>query len=151
MTGKTPLTYHDDRWTGTLPIYDEVYILDVASGHDSLEGVRVDGPDIHVITQPTAGATIDTSLPLVVKWDRHDHADAAALRAENTAIAIPDAGAYSLAVGVIRADKDEARQHVLRLSRTNRVVPAGTAVGSTWSVTVENMVNVITEPQPLPL
>lgn len=152
-SGKIPLTYHNDtRWSGTAPSYDEVYILDVVSGADKVGSVRVDGPDIHVFTAPTEGATIDTTMPLIVKWTRGDQAESAELRADSlAAIAIPDTGSYSLASGSLKADKSQARQQTLQLSRTNRVVPSGAAAGSSWEVTIENRLDVIAQAQPLPL
>jgi len=150
-TGKVPLTYRtDNRWTGSVPGYDEVYILDVETGPDKITGVRVDGPDIHVFSAPTAGAIVDPTVALIVKWDREDEADSAAMRAENLdSISIPDSGSYALAAGALRTDTDQARQNTLRLTRTNRVIPAGTAAGSTWSVSIENEIEVVTEAQPL--
>lgn len=149
-TGKIPLTYHNDNsWTGSAPSYDEVYILDVVSGPDKAEGIRVDGPDIHVFSTPTAGATVDTMLPLMVNWDRSDTADSAELRAENLEwIAIPDSGSYSVTAGSLKADRTSARPNTLRLRRTNHVVPAGTAGGSTWSVMIENKLDVVAKPLP---
>jgi hypothetical protein len=150
-TGKVPLTYrNDNRWAGSVPGYDEVYILDVESGPDKVTGVRVDGPDIHVFSTPTAGAVGDPASALMVKWDREDEADSAAMRAENIdSISIPDSGTYALGAGALKTDKDQARQNTVRLTRTNRVVPAGTAAGSTWSVSIENEIDVVTEAQPL--
>jgi len=149
-TGKVALTRHlDGHWTGAAAAYDEVYQLDVASGADKAEGMRVDGPDVHVFLQPTPGATVDAMMPLAIRWDCADHAESATLHTDLlAAIAIPDSGSYSLAAGALRPDKSIARQHLLRLSRTNRVVPAGAAIGSTWTVTIENAVNVVTEAQP---
>ena len=149
-SGKVPLTYHNEsRWTGSVPSYDEVYVLDVVSGADQVGGVRVDGPDIHVFSAPTEGAPLDTTMLLAIKWLRADQANAAALRADTVdSIAIPDTGAYTLAGGSIKADKSQARQQTLRLLRTNRVVPTGAAAGSTWEVTIENRLDVIAQPQP---
>jgi hypothetical protein len=48
----------------------------------------------------------------------------------------------------IRPDTTRPVTHTLHLSRTNRVVPAGAAEGSTWSVTIENQITVRTEPTP---
>jgi len=147
-TGKVPLSYGpDNRWTARAPTYDEVYILDIESGPDKVTGVRVDGPDIHVFSAPTAGATVDSTMPLMIQWDREDQADTAALRAENVdSLSIPDTGSYSLAAGSLKAADNEARQNTLRLTRTNRVVPAGTSGGSTWNVTIENEIDVVAKP-----
>jgi len=150
-SGKVPLTYRaDNRWSGNAASYDEVYILDVESGPDKVTGVRVDGPDIHVFSAPTAGATVDATMPLMLKWDREDQADSAAVRAENIdSVSIPDSGSYALAGGALKTDKDQARQNTVRLSRTNRVAPSGTVAGSTWSVTIENEIDVVAQAQPL--
>lgn len=150
-SGKVPLTYRsDNRWSGNAASYDEVYILDVESGPDKVTGVRVDGPDIHVFSAPTAGATVDATMPLMIKWDREDEADSAAMRAENIdSVSIEDTGSYALAAGALKADKDQARQNTVRLTRTNRVVPSGTVAGSTWSVSIENEIDVVAQALPL--
>jgi hypothetical protein len=148
-TGKVPLTHRNTTWTGTAPSYEQVYVLDVVSGADKVEGVRVDGPDIHVLTRPTEGATVDSTMPLAIEWTHADRADSAELRTEAIeGIAVPDTGAYSLAAGSLQADKSQARQQVLRLSRTNRVVPSGSVAGSSWSATIENRIDVVARPQP---
>lgn len=150
-SGKIPLTYrNDNRWSANTSTYDEVYILDVESGPDKVTGVRVDGPDIHVFSAPTVGATVDATMPLTVKWDREDQADSAAIRTENLdSISIPDSGSYALAAGALKTDKTQARPNTVRLTRTNRVVPSGTVAGSTWSVSIENELDVVTAAQPL--
>jgi hypothetical protein len=149
-SGKFPLTYrNDNRWTGTAPTYDEVYILDVESGPDKVSGVRVDGPDIHVFSTPTEGATVDSTMPLMLKWDREDTASSATLRAESIdSIAIPDSGTYSLAPGSLKADQSVARKNTLRLTRTNSVTLKGATAGSTWTVTIENDIDVVAQPLP---
>jgi len=147
--GKSPLTYHDGRWSGSAPGYDEVYVLDVMSGPDSIAGVRVDGPDIHVFSTPSQGAPVDTTMPLTIKWHRDAEANTAELRADTfERITIPDTGAYALASGSLKADKSQARLQTLRLLRTNRVAPSGAAAGSTWQVTLENRLDVVAQPQP---
>jgi hypothetical protein len=147
-SGKFPLTLRgDNRWTGTAPSYDEVYVLDVESGPDKVAGVRVDGPDIHTFSSPTAGANVDSTMALVVKWDRNDQADITTIRTENLdSLAIPDTGSYSLAPGSLKADKAVARQQTLRLRRTNSVVLAGAVTGSTLSVSIENELDIVALP-----
>src|ERR1041385_1154239 len=71
------LTFNPDnggRWVGTAAGYDESYRLDVVSGTDKIPGVIVDGPTIHTITAPTAGASLDSTTMIDVKWDRDDAA-----------------------------------------------------------------------------
>jgi hypothetical protein len=152
--GKVPLTFHDDGscpgWSGTGTGYDEVYVLDVVTdATHKVEGVRVDGPDIHVFSQPREGASIDTSVPLVVAWDRNQRADVAALRPEPAGwIPIDDLGSYALPAGSFWSN-DSGRLHTLRLARTNQVAPEGATADSSWSVTLENDVHVIDPPLPL--
>jgi hypothetical protein len=148
-TGKVSLTYDQDRWVGGAASYDEVYVLDIASGADRIDSVRLDGPDVHVFTQPPAGATVPSTLPLTIEWARGTEADAAAVRTDSTEwIEITDAGTYALPPRALRGERNRAVDHTLRLARTNRLVPAGAAAGSTWSVTIENRLNLHTEPLP---
>lgn len=149
-SGKVPLTYHVDTfWTGTAPTYDEVYILDVVSGPDKAEGIRVDGPDIHTFAAPTEGAALDSTMPNVIKWNRRDTANSATLRTDGIdSIAIPDSGSYSLAAGSLKTDQTVARQNLLRLSRSNTVVPKGATGDSNWTVTIENDLDVVANPAP---
>jgi len=148
--GKVPLTYSDSRWSVTAAGYAEVYVLDVMTGADSVAGVRVDGPDIHTFSQPEDGAAIDVSSPLTIGWLRDQPAEVAAFRVDSSNwIEIPDSGKYQLAAGQLRSDRSQAREHTLRLARSNRVEPTGAATGSTWSVTIENEVHVVAPPLPL--
>lgn len=137
------------RWRGSAPQYDEVYILDIVSGEDIVESVRVDGPDIHTFVEPLAGATVDPSVALDIRWDGDHGAASASIDAEEIdSLAIADTGDFSLPAGSLKSDKDEARQNTLRLSRTNRVVPAGAAAGSEWSVSIRNEIDVLAAAQP---
>lgn len=152
-SGKATLTYRfDNRWSGMLPGYDQVYILDVVSGSDTVEGVRVDGPDLHVFVRPTEGETVDATLPLKIVWGRRDIAPLASLRIDNIgSIQISDTGTYALAPGSLRVDKSQPRPNTLRLTRTNRVTPIGAVPGSSWLVAIDNAVDVIAQPQATPL
>ena len=42
-------------------------------------------------------------------------------------LAIPDTGDYALAAGGLKAERDKVKQNTIRLTRTNRVTPAGAA------------------------
>jgi hypothetical protein len=150
-SGTVPLAFNagEGRWVGTAAGYDEVYVLDVRSGDDFVEGVRVDGPDIHVFTAPTAGLTVDSTMPLRVTWDADQTADSAAIDTEELErISIPDTGDYTLAAGALKAEKDRARENSIELSRTNRVTPAGAVGGSELSVRIENRISVVAQPNP---
>lgn len=153
LSGTIELAYdpnsNNGRWRGTAAGYDEVYVLDVVSGADNVLGVRVDGPDIHTFRAPLAGATVDTTMPLDVTWAREDEADSAAIRTENLDnVAIADTGSYAISPGGLKAERDQPRENEIRISRTNRVIPAGGAAGSVMEVSVRNMLSVIAQPNP---
>jgi hypothetical protein len=155
-TGKISLTISDGRWTGAAPSYEQVYQLDVIIGEppgpvDTIQGLRIEGPDIHVFSDPPAGSNVEAARPLPIQWERSAQAEAAAVRTEMSDwIEILDSGSCALASGSVKADRAEVRQHRLSLSRSNSVVPTGGAAGSRWTVTIENQLNVMTQPQ-LPL
>ena len=147
--GATPLTFTSvgndaGHWTGDASGYDEVYQLDVTSGADKVSGVIVDGPDIHVITAPTAGAAVDSTMPFTATWDRAATADVARFdMGEVDAIVVPDTGSYSVAAGTLKASKDKAEPNTIRLTRENRISPAGATTGSQLTVGVENEIDVV--------
>ncbi len=151
------LTWQDNgnnggHWEGTAAGYDEVYQLDVTSGADKVTGVIVDGPDIQVITAPTAGASLDSTMPITTTWDRINPADEARVAATGDGggdgIVVPDTGSYAIAPGTLHADKAQARTNTLRITRTNRVTPAFAVAGSLVSVSVANEVDVVALPCP---
>lgn len=148
-TGTYPLAFSEEQWRGRAPGYDEVYVLDIESGQDDVVGVRVDGPDFHFFTKPTAGATVDSTMPLEVTWDASQDADSAAIRADEIEwVSIEDSNKYMLAGGSLKAERDQAKTNELRLLRVNRVVPAGAVPGSEFSVSVENRIEVVAQPNP---
>ncbi len=137
------------RWVGSAPRYDEVYVLDVVSGDDTVVGVRVDGPDPHFFGAPTAGATVDSTVPLELRWSREDTADSAILRTKNLEnVAIADAGTYMLSAGALEAKKDAAQENEIRLTRVDRITPAGGAPGSELAVSINNDIVVVAQPNP---
>jgi hypothetical protein len=148
----TALTWNSNggqfgRWEGTAHAYDQVYQLDVTAGADTVTGVIVDGPDIHVISGPTAGATIDSTMAFTTTWERADAADEARFSAgDGDGIVIPDTGSYSVAPLTLHADKDAARTNTLRVTRTNRITPTGAVDGSTFAVSVDNELDVVAAP-----
>lgn len=145
----TPLTFttagdNAGHWVGRATGYDEVYELDVTSGADSVTGVIVDGPDIQSITAPTAGATIDSTVPFVATWDRAGVADEADVQAGDiNSITIVDTGTYSIAPGTLKAQQDKATADTFRLTRLNHVSPLGAVVGSEISVGIQTEVDVV--------
>jgi hypothetical protein len=153
--GVTPLAFTSvgndaGHWTGDATGYDEVYQLDVTSGADKVSGVIVDGPDIHVITSPTAGATIDSTTAFTATWDRAASADVATFQMGDGGndLVVPDTGTYSVAPGTLKASKDRAETNTIRLIRENRITPAGAATGSELTVGVENELDVVAAPCP---
>lgn len=136
------------RWEASAVGYEEVYQLDVAAGDDNVNGVIVDGPDIHVITAPTAGAALDSTQAIVTTWDRLETTDEARVAVDGDGIVVPDSGTYSMSPRTLRADKDKAKANTLHITRTNRVSPAGAVVGSSMSVTVSNEIEVVAMPCP---
>jgi hypothetical protein len=149
--GEAPLAWHADpgRWEGTMANYDEVYQFDIVSGSDAVTDVIVDGPDIHWFTAPMAGATLDSTMQNPIEWDRADAADIASFDApEADRINISDTGEYMMGVGVLKAEKDKARENTLEIDRTNHVVPRGAVAGSDLAVTISNRIDVLAAPNP---
>lgn len=144
------LTFNgNDRWEGSAAGYDRVYQLDVTSGADEVLGVIVDGPDLHRITSPAAGASLDSTMPNMLEWEREDAADIITFRADEIdRITITDTRSYEMAPGSLKADKDTARTNTLELRRTNHVAPAGAIGGSDFAVSVEQRIEVVAQPNP---
>jgi|GEM_PF-1102431 len=140
----------DAHWKGAATGYDQSYVLDVTSGTNAVTGVSVDGPDIHVITSPTAGASLDSTLPFTATWDRATAADTARVQAGDggNAVDVADSGTYAVTAGTLHADKDQARTNTLRITRSNRISPAGAITGSQFTVGVINEVDVVAAPCP---
>lgn len=153
-SGTVDLTYIDNqdgaaRWRGSAPGYDEVYILDVIAGEDTVEGVRVDGPDIHVFEEPVAGATVDGTIDLDVLWDRSDEAASATIRTDQIdRLAIADSGEHVLPPGSLKTSADKPEENNIEITRENTVVPAGAVGGSQWSVSIRNDIDVLAAPAP---
>jgi len=149
--GMTPLAWNgnDNRWNGRMANYDEVYQLDITSGEDKVAGVIVDGPDIHVFTAPAPGATLDSTVQNPLKWNRDEAAAITTFDSQEVnRVNIDDTGEYMMGVGVLRADRDQARDDTLELSRTNHVVPSGAIAGSDFAVTIRNELDIIVAPNP---
>ena len=129
--------------------YDEVYRLDVVSGNDEVVGVIVDGPDIHVFTNPMPGATLDSTVANALSWNRDERADITTFDADEIdRLTIEDTGDFMMTVGVLRAERDQVRENRLELRRTNHVIPAGAIAGSDFAVSVENRMTVLAAPNP---
>ena len=139
-------TQQDLAWHGTQAGYEQVYELDVDTGTDNVHGVRVDGPDVHDITAPAAGASVDSTMAVNLTWSRQDVADDARLDSSGgifDGVTMPDTGTFAIPPNTFKADKQQTRSGTLRLTRTNHVIPTGAAATSTVDVSVENSVDVI--------
>ena len=149
----TELTFQPDQnggqWTGTAAGYDEAYELNVISGPDKVLGVIVDGPDIHTFTLPALGATLDSTVANDMKWARAAAADIATFRVGDLDhLTIADSGDFSIPAGSLKADQTQARPNQLTLTRENHVAPKGAVAGSTFSVSVDNELDVVAQPNP---
>lgn len=143
------LTFDQDRWVGVASGYDEVYQLDIVSGTNEVTGVIVDGPDLHLITGPTAGASLDSTIANALSWDREEEADITTFKTDKIdRVTISDTGTYSIAPGSLDADQDQSKTNTLELRRTNRVVPAGAIGGSDFAVSIEQRLEVVALPNP---
>lgn len=147
LNSKFTLTFNSNgngRWEGSAPSYDESYRLDVVSGNDKVTGVIVDGPDIHQITAPAPGASLDSTLPIDVKWDRGDTADICTLDVGHIdRLTIPDNGKYTLPANSLDAEKDKTKENQITIRRSNHVTPAGATGDSTFTVSVSNNIDVL--------
>lgn len=151
QSGSTPLAYsaESQKWRGVAAGYDEVYVVDAETGSHNVQGVRVDGPDIHIFTAPSAGANIDSTMPLPVAWASDQDADSTSIDCnEIDRLWIADTGQYTLAPGVLKAERETARENTIELVRSNRVVPAGAVAGSDVQVSIENRIQVVALPNP---
>lgn len=153
FAGTFPLVFDPSqdggRWRTTLTGYAQVYELNVTAGDDTVEGVRVDGPDVHWFDAPVAGATVDASLPLAVEWSRDRQAAGATIQTrERDAVGIVDSGDYMLAAGMLRSKATETEQETLELRRDARVAPAGAVGGSELRVRITNRIDVVVAPCP---
>ena len=149
---KSPLaltysTQNGGEWHANVAGYDEVYELAVVAGTDKVEGVIVDGPDIHDFTAPQAGASLDSTVANTMTWNRIAAADQATFRVGDLdRLTIQDTGTFSIPPGALKAEKDQPRPNTLQLSRVNQVVPKGAVAGSMFSVSVTNELDVVALP-----
>jgi hypothetical protein len=152
--GETPLTWDNNsgnngEWVGTMMGYDEVYRLDVVTGADEVRGVIVDGPDLHVFERPMQGATLDSTVPNPIVWDREDGAEITTFRTDEIdRINISDSGEYMLGAGGLRAERERPHENTIEVRRTNRVTLGGAIAGSEFAVTIENELTVLAAPNP---
>ncbi|MBK9030710.1 MAG: hypothetical protein IPL61_05120 [Myxococcales bacterium] len=146
--GEVALVYGGDsnRWNGAQVGYWEVYELDVTSGSDFVEGVRVDGPALHSFTAPQAGATVDALVPLQVDWKRGEAADAASIETEQIdSLSIADTGSFMLPAGSLKSTSSQVEQERIRVERSQRVTPTGAVGGSQMRVEIRNEIEILVQ------
>ena len=145
-----PLVYSPDSgsWHGRQSGYHRAYELDIVSGEHAVEGVTLEGPDVHWFETPLPGAVVDASLPLEIAWGG-DHAEAARLDAwDGDAVAIDDTGEYVVPAFTLQTNDGEARDEEIELERWSRIAPAGAVGGSELTVTVRNRIEILVAPCP---
>jgi hypothetical protein len=144
--GEVALVYDpvDSEWRGAQNGYHAGYELSIVSADDTIDGVVLNGPDFHRFTAPTAGATVDATLPLDVRWDRDDRADVADFETRETdRVTIEDSGRYTIPALVLRHAPDQLEEEALELRRWKRIAPAGAVAGSQLRVEVRNWTGVL--------
>jgi hypothetical protein len=135
------------HWQGQAADYDPVYELNVVSGVDKISGVFVAGPDIHVFATPTAGASLDSTVANTTTWTRAAAAQEAVFSVGDVrGLSIPDTQSFSIPPGSLRGNPGQSTPNILRLTRTNSVVPKGGAPGSMVSVDVTQTLDVVALP-----
>ncbi|MBW2457953.1 MAG: hypothetical protein JRI68_25835 [Deltaproteobacteria bacterium] len=121
--------------------YHESYEIDVTAGADHLTDGQVEGPDIHVFSQPTPGAVVEPDKNLEVRWDRTIAADDATIETnELDETLIADEGSYVLDGAYLEGHNDALEDDRATLRRTNYVDLEGGAQGSVFRVSLRNRV-----------
>ena len=134
------------RWSGFADGYQQVYVLDVESGSDTIRNVRVDGPPPVVFTAPAQDSTIDPASALEVQWEPRA-ADQAWLFIDPQGTSfgeIDDDGSFTIPPNTWGTSPDGS--HAVGLSRMNTVTPAGAVEGSRMSVLTDGYLHVCDRP-----
>lgn len=150
LGGTVPLAFDPGdggRWRGAQNGYFEVYQLDAESDSDYVRGVVVDGPDLHVITSPTSGASLDATQTVMVRWSADEPADNASIKTKKLEMTtVADTGEYALVAGALKSKDDGVEQERIEVRRSDVVSPAGAMVGSTATVRLRNQIDVVVMP-----
>lgn len=149
--GEVELTWNaqEERYEGSQVGYYRRYLLDVSAGDDWVYDVRVEGPDIHTIEAPLAGATVPGNVDLVVDWSRDDEAEVAEIETrEMDWIGTVDAGTFTVPFGMLKSEEDKTEEERVRVRRRNQLSPTGGAGGSSFAVQVENEIEFLVAPTP---
>lgn len=116
------------------------FAVAVTRGTDNVRGVVLGGPDVHVISAPTAGSVAAAGQPMTVRWSVPSRAKSAILETRDFGpLALPDTGVYVIA----GANNPVNSNQRVRVSRYNEVDVAGGLPGSRLRVTVQNSVEPI--------
>jgi hypothetical protein len=110
------------------------YTLEVTSDAGSVTGVTVTAPDVHSITSPTSGESVDAGTALNVRWTRAATADECRLETldYDSDWIYGDPGTL-YAPGIGNPPRTDQR---VRIKRRNVQEPAGGLSGSRFSVRI---------------
>jgi hypothetical protein len=134
------------KWSHIADGYEQIYVLDVESGADTIRDVRVDGPRPVVFTSPADDSTIDPASPLEVRWEP-EAAELTSLLINPQAASfmkIEDSGSFTIPANTLAPNA--AGSHGVGLIRTNTVTPAGAVEGSSMLVSTNAFLHVCDRP-----
>jgi hypothetical protein len=117
------------------------YTLDVTSDGGSVAGVTVIAPDVHDITQPASGQTVEANTALNVRWtgaERSAHCRLETLDYDSDWVYGDPGTLYAPSVG--NPPRTDQR---IRVERRNSQAPAGGLFGSVFSVSIRRTVEPI--------
>ena len=114
------------------------YQLEVVKDTDNnVQGVVIGGMDVHLITSPTANATVPAGLPLTITWSRPSEAAGVDVETLDFDVAgIPDLGTFT----IDGTNNPENLNQRIRVFRFNRVDIAGGLFGSRLKLEIRNTV-----------
>src|SRR5687768_8739297 len=109
--------------------YARVYTVDVVAGEDSVTGVTIVGPDLHVFTSP-GDEPVPADQDLTLEWTRDEAAEEASLSTNLMEDhAVDDTGASVIPAEFLADGVDSYGDRPV-LRRENRLIPGGAADGS---------------------
>ncbi|MCS6798624.1 MAG: hypothetical protein NZ898_08840 [Myxococcota bacterium] len=128
--------------------YAPAYALEVERGADYVEGVRIQSPPWHRVTQPDAGANVPGDEPLRVVWSPTG-ADRAHVETHEYRIELDgDPGSHEIPVGGLRSRDDRLEEERIRVRRERRLGISGVLESGTIVVSVRNGIELTVSPVP---
>lgn len=129
---------NNGRYKGSENGYGARYSLSVRIGDDYVEGITLDGPDVHSFDAPAIGAQVPAGQPLEVRWSPSG-ADSARLDTkELDDVSISDTGSYSVPGTALKGDNGKPVEDRVRLTRQSTVTITGGTAGSSLEVSLRN-------------